>query len=253
VTGVTAWYIRHGHNLANQRHQLSHKVTDYPLTDLGVTQSTTLAGQLARQPGPVAIYASPLRRAAQTAEIIAAHTSCDVISVEGLRELDVGDLDGRSDEGAWAVYHQVLADWGTGGHDSAFPGGEDYSQMTARPAARQPCPDRRARRHHQGGHPRPVPRHPCARQRPAQLRHRRAGTSPGTGRRRQYPQTLAAHLVIAGCPLLDGAQDSDGGGLARYLGIRWGMTGEAAGGVFVVGGTWAMGVGRVRRLEVTMQ
>jgi hypothetical protein len=32
-----------------------------------------------------------------------------------------------------------------------------------------------------------------------------------------------------------------------------GMTGEAAGGVFVGGGTWPMGVGWVRRLEVTMQ
>jgi hypothetical protein len=53
-------------------------------------------------------------------------------------------------------------------------------------------------------------------------------------------------------PVLDGAQDSDGGGLERYWGIRWGMTGEAAGGVFVVGGTWPMGVGWVRRLEVTM-
>ena len=52
--------------------------------------------------------------------------------------------------------------------------------------------------------------------------------------------------------VLDGAQDSDGGGLERYWGIRWGMTGEAAGGVFVGGGTWPMGVGWVRRLEVTM-
>src|SRR5207237_1864654 len=42
-------------------------------------------------------------------------------------------------------------------------------------------------------------------------------------------------------PVLDGAQDSDGGGLERYWGIRWGMTGEAAGGVFVGGGTWARG------------
>ena len=52
--------------------------------------------------------------------------------------------------------------------------------------------------------------------------------------------------------MLDGAQDSDGGGLERYWGIRWGMTGEAAGGVFVGGGTWPTGVGWVRRLEVTM-
>jgi probable phosphoglycerate mutase len=56
-------------------------------------------------------------------------------TVEGLRELDVGDLDGRSDEEAWTVYHRVLADWRAGRHDSAFPGGENYRQMTARLAA----------------------------------------------------------------------------------------------------------------------
>jgi probable phosphoglycerate mutase len=95
VTGVTAWYIRHGHNPANQARQLSHKVIDYPLTDLGVAQATALAAQLAARPGPAAIYASPLRRAAQTAEIIAARTGSDVAIIEGLRELDVGDLDGR--------------------------------------------------------------------------------------------------------------------------------------------------------------
>jgi hypothetical protein len=39
-----------------------------------------------------------------------------------------------------------------------------------------------------------------------------------------------------------GAGESDGG-----------MTGEAAGDGFVGGGTWPMGAGRVRRLEVTMQ
>ena len=38
MTGVTAWYIRHGHNPANQAHQLSHKIIDYPLTDLGAAR-----------------------------------------------------------------------------------------------------------------------------------------------------------------------------------------------------------------------
>lgn len=135
MTGITAWYIRHGHNPANQSHQLSYRVIDHPLTELGVRQAEALAGQLAGQPGPAAIYASPLRRATQTAEIIAARTGTDAIVIEGLRELDVGDLDGRSDEEAWAVYHGILADWRAGRHDSAFPGGEDYRQMTARLAA----------------------------------------------------------------------------------------------------------------------
>ena len=133
VTGVIAWYIRHGHNLANQPpRRLSHKVIDYPLTELGITQATTLAGRLARERAPAAIYASPLRRAVQTAEIIARSVSGDVVIVEELRELNVGDLDGRSDEEAWAIHDRVLADWQAGRHDSAFPGGEDYHQTAMR-------------------------------------------------------------------------------------------------------------------------
>jgi probable phosphoglycerate mutase len=130
---VTIWYIRHGHNPANQPpRRLSHKVIDYPLTDLGVTQATTLAEQLARHSPPAAIYASPLRRATQTAEIIARHAGAAVTVLEDLCELNVGELDGRSDQEAWTIHDQVLADWRAGQHDSAFPAGENYHQMTAR-------------------------------------------------------------------------------------------------------------------------
>lgn len=132
MTGVTVWYIRHGHNPANQTAELSHRVIDYPLTELGVTQAATLAGQLARHPAIAAIYASPLRRATQTAEIIANRIGGTVQVIEELRELNVGELDGRHDEEAWARYHQVLDDWRAGHHDTAFPGGENYQQMTAR-------------------------------------------------------------------------------------------------------------------------
>jgi broad specificity phosphatase PhoE len=136
VSGVIAWYIRHGHNRANQPpRRLSHKVVDYPLTDLGVAQATALAGRLACERAPAAICASPLRRAAQTAEIIARFTGGEVVIVEELRELNVGRLDGRSDDEAWAIHDQVLADWRAGRHDSAFPGGEDYHQATARLAS----------------------------------------------------------------------------------------------------------------------
>jgi 2,3-bisphosphoglycerate-dependent phosphoglycerate mutase len=124
VTSVTIWYIRHGHNPANQTAELSHKVTDYPLTELGAIQAATLAGQLARYPAPAAIYASPLRRATQTAQIIASRTGGTVQIIEEPRELEVGDLDGRRDEQAWAHYCKVLDDWRAGRHDTAFPGGE---------------------------------------------------------------------------------------------------------------------------------
>jgi broad specificity phosphatase PhoE len=90
------------------------------------------ASLLAREHAPAAIFASPLRHAIQTAEIIAHSIGDEVVIVEELRELNVGDLDGRSDEEAWAIHDQVLADWHAGHHDSAFPGGEDYQQAAAR-------------------------------------------------------------------------------------------------------------------------
>jgi broad specificity phosphatase PhoE len=133
---VIAWYVRHGHNLANQHpRQLSHRVADHPLTDLGIQQATALGSRLGRPPVPLAIYASPLRRAVQTAEIIVGCTGGAVTIVEELRELDVGELDGRRDAEAWAIHDRVLADWRDGRHGSAFPGGEDYYQATARFAA----------------------------------------------------------------------------------------------------------------------
>ncbi len=101
-------------------------------TERGVAQATELAGRLAGGPVPAAIYASPLRRAAQTADIIAARLGLPVITLEELRELDVGDLEGRADEQAWGTFLEVAYAWQAGDYDRAFPCGEDYHQVTAR-------------------------------------------------------------------------------------------------------------------------
>jgi Histidine phosphatase superfamily (branch 1) len=74
---------------------------------------------------PPALFASPLRRAQQTAEIVAGRLGGDVKTLDDLREVNVGDLDGRSDPEAWEIYESVLDDWRRGDHDRRFPGGED--------------------------------------------------------------------------------------------------------------------------------
>ena len=129
---ITVWYIRHGENRANQTGELSCRTVDYPLTDLGVTQATELAGQLAEQAAPAAIYSSPLRRATQTAGIIAGRLGLPVVTLEDLRELDVGELEGRSDADAWTTYLEVAYAWLAGDHDRRYPGGEDFHRVTAR-------------------------------------------------------------------------------------------------------------------------
>ena len=148
--GITVWYIRHGENPANLTGELSCRAIDYPLTERGVTQARELAERLSRAPAarpPAAncaspiyaspvyaspIYASPLRRAAQTAQVIADRLGLPVTTLEGLRELDVGDLEGRCDEQAWTTFLDVAYAWHAGDHDRAFPGGEDFHQVIAR-------------------------------------------------------------------------------------------------------------------------
>jgi probable phosphoglycerate mutase len=132
--GVIVWYIRHGENPANLTGELSCRHVDYPLTGRGIAQAEELAGNLARAdgPAPAALYASPLRRANQTARIIGDRLGLPVATLDGLRELDVGDLEGRRDEEAWRAFLDVAYGWLAGDHDRAYPGGEDFRQALAR-------------------------------------------------------------------------------------------------------------------------
>jgi len=76
---------------------------------------------------------SPLRRARQTAEIISARLVLPVwAELEDLREVNVGDLDGRSDDTAWHIYDAVLGEWRSGQLGHRFPGGESGHQLAAR-------------------------------------------------------------------------------------------------------------------------
>lgn len=128
-------WARHGQNTANLSHTLSYRVFDGDLTGQGRQQAEMLADQLSADRGdPVGYLAcSPLRRARQTAEIIGARLRLPVtVCGDDLRELNVGDLDGRSDAAAWEVYSQVLAAWQAGDARASFPGGEDWDTLCAR-------------------------------------------------------------------------------------------------------------------------
>jgi ribonuclease H / adenosylcobalamin/alpha-ribazole phosphatase len=128
-------WARHGENVANLTRTLSYRVFDGDLTAAGRRQAAELAGRLAGgEVGPVGYLAcSPLRRARQTAEIVAARLGLPVAAeLDDLREVNVGALDGRSDSRAWDIYHQVLTDWLAGRAGARFPGGEDCAELCAR-------------------------------------------------------------------------------------------------------------------------
>ncbi len=130
---ANVYYVRHGENEATISREFSHRVVDHPLTDRGVEQARRLAAFFAAGlPVAEPVYSSPLRRAVQTAEILAERLGVGVTIVENFRELNVGELDGRSDAEAWARYEAVLESWYAGHGDEAFPGGEDHGQLVDR-------------------------------------------------------------------------------------------------------------------------
>lgn len=128
-------WARHGQNVANLTKTFSYRVFDGDLTDAGRQEAQELADRLAGGAGePIGLLAcSPLRRARQTAEIIGRRLGLAVtMELDDLREINVGGLDGRSDERAWDTYARVLAAWRAGETEVRFPGGEDCAELCAR-------------------------------------------------------------------------------------------------------------------------
>lgn len=121
--------LRHGENHANLTKELSCKHIDYPLNEKGRLQARQ-TGKFLRERDIRAIYTSPLKRAAETAEIVGNILGLIPILSEAFREINVGDLERRSpSQEAWSNYFSVIDAWTTGYTETAFPNGEDYHQL----------------------------------------------------------------------------------------------------------------------------
>jgi probable phosphoglycerate mutase len=84
--------IRHAQSEANAEGRIQGHL-DIPLSELGRRQSALLAARLATL-GVDALYSSPLRRARETADVIAARLGLPIEDMLDLRERDVGELEG---------------------------------------------------------------------------------------------------------------------------------------------------------------
>jgi probable phosphoglycerate mutase len=126
-------FLRHGESEANVGHIFnSRDATLHPLTDLGRRQARRAAETLAAQ-HPAAIYASPLLRARQTAEIIAAlQTDVPLCFDDRLREVDCGDMEFRSGPDCEATYAEVQNVWAQGRLLEAMGGGETAEDLRNR-------------------------------------------------------------------------------------------------------------------------
>src|SRR5258707_6979697 len=133
--------VRHGEASGN-REMRYLGATDAPLTERGQAQAHQLAGALALY-RLVALYTSPLLRARQTAEAVAAVLGLVVVADPRLREEDFGAWENRTRAEVQAADPQHLAAWEAGG-TIAPPGVERLMAVRERVAE---CADALARRH----------------------------------------------------------------------------------------------------------
>ena len=105
------------------------------LSDEGLVQAEAVATRIAAlrgpdRPGPVAVYASPLERTAETAKPIARKLGLRVRTERGLLECDFGEWTGAelkllAKKPEWTQVQR----WPSG---FRFPGGESFLEMQAR-------------------------------------------------------------------------------------------------------------------------
>ena len=123
--------VRHGRTTANAARILDSRPPGAPLDEQGRAQADLLAARLADHPVR-AVHASRAIRAQQTATPVAAAHGLDVEVLDGVQEVFVGDLEGRSDEPALEEFHAVYAAWWRGELDAHLPGGESALDLRAR-------------------------------------------------------------------------------------------------------------------------
>ncbi|MBI2527980.1 MAG: histidine phosphatase family protein [Candidatus Rokubacteria bacterium] len=121
---------RHGQSVSNAVRRFQG-VQDVPLSEIGVRQAEALGVALGRR-RVAAIYTSPLQRARRTAEIAAARLGAPVVSVEALRELSLGEWEGRTVEEIRALPGDPYARWVRDPVAGLPPGGEPLPDVQAR-------------------------------------------------------------------------------------------------------------------------
>ena len=126
------YLLRHGENMANLTKEFSCRKIDYSLTPRGILQAQQTAAFFQTQ-AIDAIYTSPLKRAAETAAIVANALMLPVATLEELREIDVGPLEEATDlTAAWEFHNGILQAWFNGDPDARFPQGENLHDLIHR-------------------------------------------------------------------------------------------------------------------------
>ncbi len=122
--------VRHGETVWNAQFRVQGGKVDTALSEKGQRQIARLAEVLRDEPIDL-ILSSPLSRAVITAETIGRHHEAPILTDAGLKEVNVGELDGLSTVNMPQTFTELLLDWWKGGCER-LPGGESFEELQAR-------------------------------------------------------------------------------------------------------------------------
>lgn len=122
--------IRHGQSLWNQAGIIQGQ-QDIALSELGERQAAAISARLRSAP-VAAVYASPLCRALQTAQVIAAPHGLTPQTDADLAEIHHGEWEGLTEADVARSYGELLELWLTRPAQVQMPEGEHYADVRER-------------------------------------------------------------------------------------------------------------------------
>ncbi len=125
------YLIRHAKPDLPHRGKLYYGSTDYPLSEEGVMMARRLA-EVLRGIKADTVFSSDLRRARETAEIALAGRTCEIRPVRGLREIHLGDWEGRSFDEVRSTWNEIYEKRGVSFDSVGPPGGESFKDLQKR-------------------------------------------------------------------------------------------------------------------------
>lgn len=122
--------VRHGETEGNVARILDTRVPGLPLTERGMAQAKTFGAGLATPPR--LLLSSQALRARQTASYIEAETGVSSGVLDGVHEVQVGDLEGERSLQAHELFLRIYHSWHEGALTRRLPGGESGHDVLER-------------------------------------------------------------------------------------------------------------------------
>jgi probable phosphoglycerate mutase len=125
--------VRHGQSTWNSEHRIQGQL-DPPLSDEGRRQAERVGQRIAGRPF-VSLYSSDLKRAFETALAIEAATGLQAESMQGLREIFLGEWEGLRTDDLARRFPEAWSSWTEEPNWDLVPGGEGAARFETRVAA----------------------------------------------------------------------------------------------------------------------